>query len=618
MRSVLALLVLATAVTTSASPLAAPHQHQQPLLDLEPQLGAEDRPSRALTGKFLHITDLHLDRFYKPGSSTDEDEACHHGHGGAGPLGSAGSDCDSPESLINETFDWIERNLKDEIDFVVWTGDSARHDNDERIPRTENQVEELNNVVVKHFERVFRSEPGQGPGAILSIPIVPNIGNNDVMPHNIFEKGPNRWTEILSRLWTHFIPEEQRHTFMQGGWFYSEVIPNKLSVFSLNTLYFFDSNNAVDGCAQKSEPGYQQMEWLRVQLQILRERGMKAILMGHVPPARSGDKQAWDETCWQKYTLWLRKYRDVVVGSLYGHMNIDHFMLQDAEDVDIDSLLLDLPSPPFIEDSDYENFTIQSKASYLTSLRDQWSDFPSPPRSVRDEWSKTDGAIDSSNRKKPRGKKKKKRDFFKKVDGPYAERFSISMVSPSVVPNYYPTLRVLEYNITGLEHTPTWADVQKLDASQRKSYVWDEREVELQRSKLRVPAGPGKNAPPGPAYSNQPLTLLNYAQYYANITKLGQSSLSSPSLSDHRIRYELEYRTQDDGVYNLPDLTVRSIFQLATRIGATTATGAGIQTDELTTGSDIDINKKKNKIWRTFLERAFVGLLDDDKFDDIV
>jgi hypothetical protein len=59
MRSALSLLALATAVTTAASPLAAPQQHQQPLLELEPQLGAEKRPSRALTGKFLHVTGVY-------------------------------------------------------------------------------------------------------------------------------------------------------------------------------------------------------------------------------------------------------------------------------------------------------------------------------------------------------------------------------------------------------------------------------------------------------------------------------------------------------------------------------------------------------------------------------
>ncbi|KAH8697378.1 Metallo-dependent phosphatase-like protein, partial [Talaromyces proteolyticus] len=568
--------------------------------------------SRSLTGRFLHITDLHLDRFYKPGTSTDENEACHHGEGDAGSFGSAGTDCDSPESLINETFAWIDKNLKDDIDFVVWTGDSARHDNDERIPRTENQVEEFNAVVVKKFEDVFRSGRNDDPSGTLAIPIVPNIGNNDVMPHNIFEKGPNRWTEILSKLWKPFIPEEQRHTFLQGGWFETEVIPNKLSVFSLNTLYFFDSNNAVDGCAQKSEPGYQQMEWLRVQLQLLRERGMKAILMGHVPPARSGDKQAWDETCWQKYTLWLRKYRDVVVVGLYGHMNIDHFMLQDSEDVDIDSLLLEIPSPRFVEANNYENFTIQSKASYLTSLRDQWAGLPSPPASVlEDEWSAETDALDELKKKKKRksgGKKKKKRDFFKKIDGPFAERYSISMVSPSVVPNYYPTLRVMEYNITGLEHTPTWADVQRFGQSElKRGEKWDEREIEIQKSKLRIPDGPAKSAPPGPAYSNQPFALLNYAQYYANITKAEKSS------KDSHIQYELEYHTRDDGVYKLPDLTVRSLFQLAKRIGEAADTSINNKHKDTS-----ELKKKgRKKVWRAFLERAFVGMLDDDKFEDI-
>lgn len=70
------------------------------------------------------------------------------------------------------------------------------------------------------------------------------------------------------------IPEYELHTFERGGYFASEVIPNKLAVISLNTLYWyfhasppadlrFSSNAAVDGCDYKSEPGSQQFEWLR-------------------------------------------------------------------------------------------------------------------------------------------------------------------------------------------------------------------------------------------------------------------------------------------------------------------------------------------------------------------
>ncbi|EEA20460.1 hypothetical protein EYB25_007960 [Talaromyces marneffei] len=646
----LLLAAVAAAITATASPLVA--FEQQPLHRPESS-GIGETASRRLTGKFLHITDFHLDRFYVPGSSTDEDEVCHHGNGNAGYLGAPGSECDSPELLVDQTFEWINKNLRDKVDFVIWTGDSARHDNDERIPRTENQVEELNAVIANKFIEVF-SHRSDHPDEALIVPIIPNIGNNDIMPHNIFEKGPNRWTEKLSHLWEAFIPEEQRHTFVEGGYFYTEVIPNKLAVFSLNTLYFFDSNQAVDGCAKKSEPGYHQMEWLRVQLQLLRERGMKAILIGHVPPARSADKQAWDETCWQKYTLWLLQYRDVVVSTFYGHMNIDHFMFQDSDDIDMESLLREERMPPFVTENNYENFTIESKGSYLSSLRDLWADLPAPPASVlEDDWSISDldDNVDATKKKRKKSDKKKEREkkkkFFKKIGGKYAERFSLSFVSPSVVPNYYPSLRVIEYDITGMEKVPTWADVRHMVG--KKDGQWADREIEIQKKskKSPIPEPPSKNAPPGPAYSRQPLTLLNIAQYYANITKEEKTETTGASKDGKsskglRVNYELEYHTKEDDTYQLHDLTVRSMYSLATRIGTgdrpsssftqteddhteideTHDTNASKDLEESNAGSKKESttkkkkNHKNNKTWKAFAERAFVGFLTYDEIED--
>ena len=272
----------------------------------------QDRP---LSGRFLHITDFHPDRYYKAGSSSSPDDGtCHHGKGDAGYYGQEGSDCDAPLVLIDETFRWIGENIKDDIDFVIWTGDSVRHDNDEAIPRDQNEIIELNRYMSQKWVDLFATRDHSAQSvAHPSIPVIPTFGNNDILPHNIFRSGPNTWTKKFAEIWSPFIPEDQRHSFVEGGWLTSEVIPGKLAVISLNTMYFFDSNSAVDGCKDKSEPGYEHMEWLRVQLQILRDRGMKAILMGHVAPARSEEKTNWDETCWQKYTLWMDRYRDVVV-----------------------------------------------------------------------------------------------------------------------------------------------------------------------------------------------------------------------------------------------------------------------------------------------------------------
>ena len=93
--------------------------------------------------------------FYKVYSSVGEDGVCHRGHGPVGYYGAETSDCDSPISLINATFDWVRDELKDSIDFVIWTGDSVRHDNDEKIPRNVQQVTQLNQLLVDKFYKVF-------------------------------------------------------------------------------------------------------------------------------------------------------------------------------------------------------------------------------------------------------------------------------------------------------------------------------------------------------------------------------------------------------------------------------------------------------------------------------
>lgn len=571
-------------------------------------------------------------------------------------MGAEGTDCDSPLALIDETFRWIDENLKGKIDFVLWTGDSARHDNDEKIPRTADEIIELNELLANRFIDLFEDS---GTVRGLSIPIIPTIGNNDIMPHNIFKEGPNRWTRRFTEIWSKFIPEHQRHSFEEGGWFSAELIPNKLAAISLNTMYFYESNSAVDGCAAKSEPGYEHMEWLRVQLEILRERKMKAILIGHVPPARTDTKRSWDESCWQKYALFINRFRDVVVGSVYGHMNIDHFMLQDSRDLDILAASEETPSDP--------SLIVQSRGSYLSSLREDWADMPSPPASKTFDFS--DGSLDAPSEILG----KKERRFLKKIGGPFAERYSVSLVSPSVVPNYFPTLRVVEYNTTGLEGATIWADVpykndsfesfvleatedgapDDIDEQRKKKKHKKNKKNKKKKPNFKVPNEPSETTPPGPAYSNQALSWLSYAQYYANLTEIyGRKaqgpqdiSESNQSTADGLGLYKIEYDTREDEVYKMEDLTVRSYFQLAKRIAsknlrkADTALASDLNSETDTSDAENDSeseitngkkkkknnnkkhkkNKKhrKNRVWRTFLDRAFVGLLGGDELDDI-
>ncbi|PKX94224.1 endopolyphosphatase [Aspergillus novofumigatus IBT 16806] len=659
-----------------ASVTALPVLEQQPLGLAVPELNSQSdggmhlEKSRRLHGRFLHITDLHPDPHYKTGSSSDDGAPCHRGKGSAEYFGAEGSDCDSPFSLVNETFSWIEKNLKGNIDFVLWTGDSARHDNDEKIPRTEDEVVRLNEMLADKFVDVFGDK--RFPNG-LSIPIVPTIGNNDIMPHNILREGPNRWTKRFQKIWSKFIPEHELHTFVEGGWFTSEVIPNKLTAISLNTMYFFDSNSAVDGCKAKSQPGYEHMEWLRVQLQLLRERGMKAILIGHVPPARTDSKRNWDESCWQKYALWVHQYRDVIVGSVYGHMNIDHFILQDHHNVNIvDADLNEAPSEASKDATG--DASIRSRSGYLSDLRHDWSKLPSPPpnfsmdNSTLDDWFGDGAAFEDDDDIQFEKSKKKRRQFLKKIGGPWAERYSVSLVSPSVVPNYFPSLRIVEYNITGLENIKDWAatsfaadtppslaekakeprsvfeSVEDPDMDELKKGKKDKKKKKKKKKKpsFKVPEPPSPTAPPGPAYSNQPLTWLGYTQYFANLTKINNEysqrhghpadSLVNETRGKDLFTFEVEYDTMKDDIYKLEDLTVRSHFKLASRIakkasakdqmsetGATDDLHAAIDNDGDDFGNMKDVKGKKirNRVWKTFLKRAFVGYYRSDEIDEI-
>jgi endopolyphosphatase len=667
---VLLFAAFALAIPTERTQL--PLRESQQILD---QAKKPSTPPRKLQGKFLHITgklpyrhhlfciladrlraDFHPDPFYKRGSSSADEHACHSGSGDAGILGAAKTDCDSPIALVNATFRWINDNLKDEVDFVIWTGDSARHDNDERYPRNKSQVVGQNELLVSKFVEVFGKNDDiddRDPTNDFVVPIIPTFGNNDILPHNIFEPGPNTWTRKYTSVWNKFIPEEQRHSFERGGWFFVEVIRNRLAVFSLNTLYFFDSNSAVDGCDAKSEPGYEHLEWLGVQLELLRQRGMKAIITGHVPPARTESKQSWDETCWQKYTLWMRQYRDIIVGAVYGHANIDHFLIQDARDLEYDFLTEAQMTAGGVLHAD-ESMSIQSKSTYLNELRKRWSELPKPPSGL----SYATANEESLSKSKESKKQKKREKFLKSIGGPWAERFSLSLVSPSVVPNYYPTLRVFEYNITGLEdlHPSVYSsspaatvDVGIGSGIDEDADLWEEtkhyeltKEIhdqdiphDLKKKKpknrkppFKVPRGPDSTAPPGPAYSPQTFTFLSYAQYYANLTyinnefsrhagkvandaMLAVGARTAPGLKE--FKYELEYHTKEDMVYHMKDLTMRSYLDLAEQIGRKELD----KIPAMKEGHEAEATTKyKNKIWHNFVKRAFVLTKPDEELED--
>ncbi|KAL8287125.1 hypothetical protein RQP46_003577 [Phenoliferia psychrophenolica] len=330
-------------------------------------------------------------------------------------------------NLINATFDWLEANFKGEVDFVVWTGDNARHDIDSRVPRSLPEIFDLNRYIAARIRQAFGK-----------VPVVASIGNNDIYPHNIMFPGPSAITTEFLDIWRHHIPESQLHTFAGGGYYSIEAIKNHLLLISLNTLYMFDNNKAVDGCppddesGRDSDPGTEHLAWLEQQLLLARARGMQVWLTGHVPPT----PENWYPRCYDTYGELVLSFHDTIVGQLFGHMNVDHFTFIGASDV--------LPS--------------SSSSRPLTS--------PSSPVNVL----RSSGSVAETLKETYEALPKRRKTHL--------EDYSVITINPSVIPTYFPAVRIWQYN-TSVEsrwQQPMDAAIQRENETQLVSLQGDESE----------------------------------------------------------------------------------------------------------------------------------------------
>lgn len=563
--------------------------------------------SKKIHGRFLHVTDFHPDPYYKEGSKTSR--LCHGGQGEAGKYGDAILGCDSPLILVEQTIDWISKNLKDEIDFIVWTGDNIRHDNDREFPRFESDIFSMNEKIASLMRKNFGDLP------------IPTIGNNDVYPHNLFAVGPTFQTREFYKLWKPFIPHDQMRIFNQGVYYFEEVVPSLLAVLSINTLYLFQSNPLVDSCDKKKDPGYKLFLWLGYTLKELRKRNMKVWLTGHVPP----NAKNYDISCLRKYILWSHEYRDVIIGGLYGHMNIDHFIPLDSvqayKSMEKKFRRLDqLTKNAGTYAQDHDDSSNQTNQT-LEGMYDLFNS------SIFNDAAEETLGFEISFRKNIRiegGIPMNKVEFMntvrtsmystiekKKKSGDSGERYSIAHVSPSVVPTFNPSVRVWEYNITDLYdlHSASqqnWDDFFSLlelvlEDENLDSFSYEEDILELLNDKgTNVRAKKDKTIPPkmpegvssGPAYSPQLFTPERYVQYYLDLKAVNEGRKD--------FDYEIEYTTDKD--YNMKDLTVQEWLKFG-RILGKPLDDAAESRDETYKAS----GNKAAQSWKTFLKHSFVS-----------
>jgi hypothetical protein len=182
---------------------------------------------------FVQISDIHYDPIY---SLKDANEYCHEYNSFMltsskinDYYGSPGSSCDSPLSLLNETFKYL-KEFSRPVDVVFWTGDSSRHNRDSAHPKSLSDLKKQVRFVTNMMKDTFRNKP-----------VLPTIGNWDT---RTVSASSSKDYLFLYNQWKDFWPLDKlatiNGTFLQGGYYSYDF--DGLTVISINTLLWFNDN----------------------------------------------------------------------------------------------------------------------------------------------------------------------------------------------------------------------------------------------------------------------------------------------------------------------------------------------------------------------------------------
>ena len=133
------------------------------------------------TYKLLHLSDIHIDLQYVPGSESHCNEilCCRNDSQSsdgkfdskAGYWGDSRYSCDAPKSLVESTLHHIEQFHGKDLDLIIWTGDLMSHN----VWNTTKQ--DVINAVKVFSDLVYKYFPG--------VKVFPALGNHEAHPVNM-------------------------------------------------------------------------------------------------------------------------------------------------------------------------------------------------------------------------------------------------------------------------------------------------------------------------------------------------------------------------------------------------------------------------------------------------
>ena len=145
------------------------------------------------------------------------------------------------EKVLQEA---AEAEKGEKIDAILLIGDMCRHGLAADVGATENNWEMMKYTMREALKAIVAAFP--------DVPIVPVIGNNDVVYHDQAPLPGNDHTQYYSDTWSIFFKEVPANaamaanstiegTWMSGGWYVYEIAPDVM-IINLNGMYPFYEN----------------------------------------------------------------------------------------------------------------------------------------------------------------------------------------------------------------------------------------------------------------------------------------------------------------------------------------------------------------------------------------
>ena len=279
------------------------------------------QPTKRATYKVVHLTDIHFNWHYTPGTEADCDapECCVPWNGpaksnksAAGTWGTLRYNCDIPRATVEQAMQFIEERLQPDV--LLWTGDTVDH-------TIWNQTVGTNiNATIwvsDLMKSTFNSTRTQ---------VFPIDGNHECFPVDIFDYNSDAKSTLkraFGDIWKDWIGEEAAEEVKRNMFYskYDEKFNIRVIAIDTNTcnnLNFYLIENPTD-------PG-NMLSWLKLQLLDAESKNQFVYIIGHIPTGQC--MYQWGA----RYEALVDRFSYTIRGQFVGHTHTDLFQVFYAQD----------------------------------------------------------------------------------------------------------------------------------------------------------------------------------------------------------------------------------------------------------------------------------------------